>query len=179
MLSKSRGHVLRVLAFMHMLMNFDSESLVLSEEISESSVLAATNYVYISCQQTAFIAGRGLEVERYKSGEGHQKKVQTHALVDVYTGRSGENRAEVSLAEDATIGYCLTLPGKILYLTPLLAAKKFRSREGAVRAFYRIEEGLGKVSIVGGTSKLNQVLSEIQIACFPLKPCSYSTPLAI
>lgn len=53
--------------------------------------------------------------------------------------------------EDATTGYCLTLPGKILYLTPLLTAKKFRSRgnkEGALRAFYKIEEeGLGTVSI--------------------------------
>lgn len=66
------------------------------------------------------------------------------------------------MADDATAAFCLTLPGKKLHLTPLLAAKKFRARgnkEGALRAFYQLEEeGLGKVLIVGGGSKATQVL---------------------
>ena len=45
--------------------------------------------------------------------------------------------------------YCLLLPGKKLFLKPLLDLKKFRNRgnkEAAVAAFYRLEEeGLGKV----------------------------------
>jgi len=48
-----------------------------------------------------------------------------------------------------TAGYCLTLPGKTLYLTPLLAQKKLRkkrNKDGAVRVFYLLqEEGLRKV----------------------------------
>ena len=61
--------------------------------------------------------------------------------------------------DNATAAYCLHLPGKVLYLSPLLAQKKFRKRgnkDGALRAFYQLEtEGLGKVLEVGcgkGTS---------------------------
>ena len=61
--------------------------------------------------------------------------------------------------DDATAAYCLQLLGKVLYLSPLLAPKKFRKRgnkDGALRAFYQLEtEGLGKVLEVGcgkGTS---------------------------
>ena len=64
---------------------------------------------------------------------------------------------------DAVAGFCLTLPGKTLYLKALLAAKKFRNRgnkEGALAAFYQLEEeGLGTVLIVGDSaSKTAQVL---------------------
>lgn len=45
--------------------------------------------------------------------------------------------------------YCLLLPGKILHISALLAAKRFRdkgNKEGAVRAIKILEEaGLGKV----------------------------------
>ena len=51
--------------------------------------------------------------------------------------------------ESATAAFCLCLPGKKLYLTHLLALKKFRKRgnkDGALRAFYTLaDEGLGKV----------------------------------
>ena len=57
--------------------------------------------------------------------------------------------------DDATAAFCLHLPGMKLYLSPLLAQKKFRKRgnkDGAVRAFYQLEsEGLGKVLEVGCT----------------------------
>ena len=55
---------------------------------------------------------------------------------------------------EETAAFCLSLPGKTLYLTPLLVLKKFRKRankEGAIRSFYRLEEeGLGKVAEVTG-----------------------------
>ena len=45
--------------------------------------------------------------------------------------------------------YCLTLPGKKLYLKPLLSMKKFckhGNKRGAIEAFYYLEkEGFGKV----------------------------------
>ena len=55
--------------------------------------------------------------------------------------------------DDATAAFTLLLPGKTLYLSKLLALKKFRNKgnkDGAVRAFYNLEEdGLGKVLEVG------------------------------
>ena len=71
MLSKSRGHVLRVSAVLHVLFCCTEEGFVIPEEVSENAVKAAANFVMVSCQQTAFIAGRGLlseEVERFKCG---------------------------------------------------------------------------------------------------------------
>ena len=56
--------------------------------------------------------------------------------------------------DDATAAHCLQLPGKTLYLTPLLAQKKFQKRgnkEGAIRAFYHQAEGLGTTLEVGGS----------------------------
>ena len=62
---------------------------------------------------------------------------------------------------DETAGFCLCLPGKTLYLTPLLALKKFRkkgNKDGAVRAFYQLqEEGLGKVLELTGTKGISSV----------------------
>ena len=62
---------------------------------------------------------------------------------------------EVTDEDGCTAGYCLSLPGRTLYLTPLLAMKTFRKRgnkDGAIKAFYRLEEeGLGKVLEVAGS----------------------------
>ena len=72
MLSKSRGHVLRVAAVLHVLFCYnDASDYEVPEEITEAAVKAATNFIMVSCQQTAYIAGRGSlseEVERFKSG---------------------------------------------------------------------------------------------------------------
>ena len=61
--------------------------------------------------------------------------------------------AEASAHNNA--GYCLTLAGRKLYLTPLLQKKKFRKRgnkEGALAAFYQLEEeGLGKILELQGS----------------------------
>ena len=52
-------------------------------------------------------------------------------------------------SEGSTAAYCLNLPGKTLFLSHLLSLKKFRKRgnkDGAIKAFFKLEEeGLGKV----------------------------------
>ena len=72
MLSKSRGHVLRLAAVLHMLFSIESPDEDLDEEISEEAIKAAVNIVQVACQQTAFIAGKGTlteEMEKYKTGK--------------------------------------------------------------------------------------------------------------
>lgn len=68
-------------------------------------------------------------------------------LKDVLTESTSE--------DDEVAGYTLLLPGRTLYLTPLLAQKKFRkkgNKDGAVRSFHQLEsEGLGKTLEIGGT----------------------------
>ena len=64
--------------------------------------------------------------------------------------------------DNALAAFCLLLPGSILYLTPLLNAKKFRKlyakEDAVVRMFYQLEEeGLGKTVIPGGTKGTTQV----------------------
>ena len=53
------------------------------------------------------------------------------------------------------------LSGNILYLTPLLNAKKFRKlnakKDDVVRAFYQLEEGLGKTLVIDGNKGTAQV----------------------
>ena len=74
MLSESRGHVLWVSAVFHVLFSSDTEGYAVSEEVSEAAVTTVAIFVMVSCQQTAFFAGRGLlseEVERFKSGTFH------------------------------------------------------------------------------------------------------------
>ena len=70
MLSKSRGLVLRVATVLHMLFHINSTD-PLPDQLSDMSIKAAVNFVQISCQQTAYIAGRGTlqeEAQKYKIG---------------------------------------------------------------------------------------------------------------
>ena len=76
----------------------------------------------------------------------------------------GHDEVRASPAEtnaNNTAGYCLTLPGRKLYLTPLLGMKKFRKRgnkEGALAAFYQLEEdGLGKLLELQGSKGTSTV----------------------
>ena len=75
------------------------------------------------------------------------------------------------LEKNKIAGYTITLPGKTLYLTPLLSQKKFRAygnKDGAVKAFFQLEneaffqleneaffqlenEGLGKTAVIGNS----------------------------
>ena len=72
------------------------------------------------------------------------------------------DHSDGSKSNDAVIGaLCLTLPGEVIYLTPVLNAKKFRhvgKKEDVVRVFYKLEEqGLGKTVILSGSRGTNQV----------------------
>lgn len=69
MLSKSRGQVIRIATILHMLFNTEEEDLC--TKVSDGAVKAAINLVKTACQQTAFIAGKGLiqeEMQGYKAG---------------------------------------------------------------------------------------------------------------
>lgn len=62
--------------------------------------------------------------------------------------------------DDAVAALCLTLSGNVLYLTPLLNAKKLRKlnakKDDVVRAFYQLE-GLGKTLVIDGNKGTTQV----------------------
>ena len=81
---------------------------------------------------------------------------------------------EVKDVEGSTAAYCLSLPGKTLFLSHLLSLKKFRKRgnkDGALRAFFKLEEeGLGKVLEVAG-SKGSQCVSSCN---GPYCMCAYT-----
>ena len=59
------------------------------------------------------------------------------------------NESDKSTDDKANAGFCLTLPGRKLYIQPLLFMKKFKNRgnkRGAVKAIILLEqEGLGRV----------------------------------
>lgn len=58
MLSKSRGQVLRVAAAFHALFNMNNPTAI-PDEISESAMKAALNFVEVCNQNMAYLAGRG------------------------------------------------------------------------------------------------------------------------
>lgn len=71
MLSKSRGQVLRLAAVLHLLFSVGSDAPT-SDVISDPAIKAAINFIGVSCQQTAFISGRGIieeDIQKFKSGE--------------------------------------------------------------------------------------------------------------
>ena len=72
MLSKSRGHVLRIATVLHLLFHLDDAHHQLDVVVSEEAVRAAVNFIQVASQHTAFIAGRGLlneELEKFKAGK--------------------------------------------------------------------------------------------------------------
>ena len=101
MLSKSRGLVVRLAAVLHILFSaFDSSAvpedevqaaMALGEEtptdgvitiVSEGAVKAAINFILVSCQQTAFCAGRGtFEEELLKFSSGKSACMFMHPTV--------------------------------------------------------------------------------------------------
>ena len=71
MLSKSRGQVLRVAAVLHVLFCFGKDTLDVPDTVTDAAVTAITNFIQVACQQTAYIAGRGLlseEVQKFSNG---------------------------------------------------------------------------------------------------------------
>ena len=72
--AKSRGHILRLAAVLHMLFHIESsESNPLPDEVSEVAICAAINLVKLSAQQVVYIAGKGVlqeEYQKFKTGKG-------------------------------------------------------------------------------------------------------------
>lgn len=69
MLSKSRGQVLCLAAVFNLL--FGQGGNESTNIISDVAIRAAINFVNVTCQQTAYIAGRGVleeEIERVGNG---------------------------------------------------------------------------------------------------------------
>lgn len=58
MLSKTKGQVLRLSTVLHLLFHYNVEE-SLPYEISEAAIKAAIDFVKVSCEQTAIIAGKG------------------------------------------------------------------------------------------------------------------------
>ena len=79
-----------------------------------------------------------------------------------------EDDVQGSDDDGCTAAFCLSLPGRTLYLSSLLAMKKFRKRgnkDGTIRAFYRLEEdGLGNVLEIPGSKGLLTV-SYLNFSC--------------
>ena len=71
MLSKSRGHVLHLATVLHLLFHLDEPDAELEMEVPDSAVRATINFLEISSQQSAFIAGRSTvtaELEKFQGG---------------------------------------------------------------------------------------------------------------
>lgn len=80
--------------------------------------------------------------------------------MDIYLIHVGNIKVDStleSIIEEYTAGYCLKLQDKTLYLTLLLAMKKFHkqgNKEGALSAFNKLEqEGLGKIRTQEGAKE--------------------------
>ena len=63
--------MLRIATIFHMLFSIEGDHQPLNLEVSDDAIKAAINFVKVACQQTAFVAGKGLiqeEVHGIKSG---------------------------------------------------------------------------------------------------------------
>ncbi len=72
MLSKSRGQVLRLSPVLHLLFNYNKEGEI-PDVISEAAIKAAINFVKVTCEQTAMIAGRESVAETIKKCQSGEK----------------------------------------------------------------------------------------------------------
>lgn len=179
MLSKSKGQILRVAAALHILFHMGSLEAV-STEITEEAVAAAIDFVYLCCQQSAFMGGRGdidEEIQIIKTSILNIR-VHTHiyscSLYRLYMSHLmgpicslGVNEEAASDADGInTPAHCLRLPGKRLNLTALLYAKKFRFhgyKKGALAAFQTLESAeLGTIETTKTKGYVQYFFSLIQ-----------------
>jgi hypothetical protein len=71
LLSKSRGLVLRVATVLHLLFYVHKEGEEIPDAISTEALSAAIDFVHVTCQQTAYMVGRGKieeEVQKFQNG---------------------------------------------------------------------------------------------------------------
>ena len=76
MLSKSRGHVLRLAATMHVLFHLETP-LSIPETISEQALKAAQEFVEVCNQHVFFLSGRGDITEAIENLQQLQKGIQS------------------------------------------------------------------------------------------------------
>ena len=77
-----------------------------------------------------------------------------NTFINAPSGNDEQLECLSSSEDDALAALCLVLPGSVLYLTPLLNAKKFSKhnakKDAVARAFYKLEEeGFGKTIVLG------------------------------
>ena len=58
-LSKSQGLVLRVATVLHLLFHLEGGGTSVPQVVSDQAVSAAIDFIKLTCQQTAYIVGRG------------------------------------------------------------------------------------------------------------------------
>ena len=58
MISKSKGQILRLAVAFHILFNWENPQNI-ADEISDSALKAAINFVYVCIQHAAYLGGRG------------------------------------------------------------------------------------------------------------------------
>jgi len=90
----------------------------------------------------------------------------------LHLGHDEVSASPVEAHANNTAGYCLTLPGRKLYLTPLLGMKKFRKHgnKDGVAAFYQLEEdGLGRLLELQGSKGTTTVSFKVISVSIRLK----------
>jgi hypothetical protein len=153
-------------AVLHLLFSIGQGGESVDQTVTDEAVTAAIDLVKLTCQQVAYMVGRGtLQEEVQKFQQGLYLRYNNHYCENAIKtqGQSEEQEDEIT-SDGATAAFTLTLPGKTLYLSKLLSLKKYRNRgnkDGAVRAFYRLEEGgFGRVFEVGGSKGASIVSCE-------------------
>lgn len=166
MLSKSKGQILRIAAVLETLFQVDADYASKTErsnEISDSALKAAIDYVQTSIQHTCYMAGRTTvaeEVEMCNAGAAlfYYTVNMIVLLLDI---------PDQHLDNPDIAGYTLLLPGKKLDLSTLVKAKKFKNRgnkPAAIDACKKLEEaGIGSLIELGSARGTNMVSIIIHI----------------
>ena len=171
MLSKSRGQVLRVAATLHALFHIETPQ-QLPTNVSDDAIVAAVNFVEVCNQHVAFLSGMG-DIDTYITS---LQEMQTgNCPLLWYEGSKIQcsytfpvNAEESKIRRNAS--FALLLPGKVLHLSALIVARKFRDRgnkAGALEAMQLLDEcGMGKllsVNSVRGTDKVSKCMLHTRV----------------
>jgi len=139
----------------------DTEATPQKDEITNDAILAASNFLDVCCIHTAYMAGRSADVKSTTSVS------------------NGPNSSSSATNRPANEKFLLLLPGKVLALSDLLAAKKFRNRGGrtaAIAAFVNLQaDGLGVLQDLPSTKHSScQVRLCKHCIVIQLYACSYN-----
>ena len=137
MLSKSKGQILRVAGVFSVLFGIGTDDA--NEDITDVALAAAINFVEVSCDHAFFLASRA----------SLKDEIESVILEATSAIPFGEEEPQSSAAVRNIKTHILLLPGKRLFLSPLLKKKKFRGfaeKDGVLREMEELEKlGLGKL----------------------------------